>query len=143
MQVSPYLMFNGNCAEALKLYEEALGATVLFSQTFKDSPAAAHAPADFGDKIMHASFKVGDTVIMASDAPQGYKEPQGISVALGLNDPAKGEQIFNALSDGGQVTMPYQATFWAAGFGMCVDRFGIPWMVNVETAGAHGGGSES
>lgn len=143
MQVSPYLMFNGNCAEALKHYEEALGATVVFSQTFKDSPACDNVSADWADKIMHASFKVGDTVMMASDAPQGYKEPQGISVALGLNDPAKGEQIFNALSDGGQVTMPYQATFWAAGFGMCVDRFGIPWMINVETAGAHGGGSES
>jgi PhnB protein len=141
MQVSPYLMFNGNCEEALKYYEQALGATIQFSSTFEGSPACDSVPAGWADKIMHASLKLGDTVVMASDAPPGtYKEPSGISVALGLNDPAKGEQIFNALSDGGQVQMPYQPTFWAAGFGMCVDRFGIPWMINVEQAGAHGGG---
>lgn len=139
MHVSPYLMFNGNCAEALKYYEQAIGATILFSQTFKDSPACDSVPGEWSDKIMHASLKAGDTVIMASDAPPGsYQQPQGISVALGVNDSAKGEQIFNALSDGGQVQMPYQATFWSAGFGMCVDQFGIPWMVNVEQAGASG-----
>lgn len=140
MQVSPYLMFNGNCEEALKYYEQALGATIQFSSTFKGSPACDSVPAEWADKIMHASLKVGDTVVMASDAPPGtYQQPAGISVALGLNDAARGEQLFNALSDGGQVQMPYQATFWAAGFGMCVDRFGIPWMINVEQAGAHGG----
>ena len=143
MQVNPYLMFNGNCAEAFKYYEQALGATVLFSSTFAGSPASEHVPADFADKVLHASLKIGDSVIMASDAPPGgYQQPQGISVSLSLKDTAKGEQIFNALSEGGQVQMPYQPTFWAAGFGMCVDRFGIPWMINVEQAGAHGG-SES
>jgi PhnB protein len=70
---------------------------------------------------------------MASDAPPGhYAPPQGISIALGLNDSARGEEIFNKLAEGGTVQLPYSATFWAKGFGMCVDRFGIPWMVNCE-----------
>ena len=151
-KVSPFLWFDNNAEEAVNYYKTAIGAEITAMMRFKDAPPMpAEQTGGEGcgpgnpspDKIMHASFKVGDTVIMASDAPQGYKEPAGISVALGLNDTAKGEQIFNALSDGGQVTMPYQATFWAAGFGMCVDRFGIPWMINVEEAGAHSGGSES
>jgi len=131
-------MFNGNCAEALKFYEKALGAKIEFSMPFAGSPAADTVPADFGNKILHATILVGDTKVMASDAPPGhYQQPQGISVSLSLDDPAKGEAIFNALSENGQVQMPYQPTFWAAGFGMCTDRFGIPWMVNVEQAGAH------
>lgn len=139
MLVNPYLMFNGNCAEALKFYETALGAKIEFSMPFAGSPAADTVPADFGNKILHATILVGDTKVMASDAPPGhYQQPQGISVSLSLDDPAKGEAIFNALSENGQVQMPYQPTFWAAGFGMCTDRFGIPWMVNVEQAGAHG-----
>ena len=138
MLVNPYLMFNGNCAEALKFYESALGAKIEFSMPFAGSPAADTVPADFGNKILHATMLVGDTKVMASDAPPGhYHQPQGISVSLSLDDPAKGEAIFNALSENGQVQMPYQPTFWAAGFGMCTDRFGIPWMVNVEQAGAH------
>ena len=139
MLVNPYLMFNGNCAEALKFYEKALGAKIEFSMPFAGSPAADTVPADFGNKILHATILVGDTKVMASDAPPGhYQQPQGISVSLSLDDPAKGEAIFNALSENGQVQMPYQPTFWAAGFGMCTDRFGIPWMVNAEQAGAHG-----
>jgi PhnB protein len=82
---------------------------------------------------MHATLSIGQTKLMASDCPPAqYRKPEGISVALGLNDAAKGEQIFNALAENGQVIMPFQKTFWAAGFGMCVDRFGIPWMVNCE-----------
>ena len=139
MQVNPYLMFNGNCAEALKFYEEALGAKIEFSMPFEGSPACDTVPAEWGQKILHATISIGDTKVMASDAPPGhYQAPQGISVSLALQDAAKGEEIFNALSENGQVQMPYQPTFWAAGFGMCVDRFGIPWMVNVEQAGAHG-----
>ncbi len=142
MQVSPYLMFNGNCAEAFKFYEETLGAKIQVIMPFKDSPACDSVPAEFADNVLHASMLIGDTMVMASDAPPGqYSQPQGISISLGLKDVAKGEQIFNALSDNGQVQMPYQATFWAAGFGMCVDRFGIPWMINVEQAGASGSGS--
>lgn len=140
MNVTPYLLFNGNCAEAFKFYEQALGGKIDMISTFAGTPAAEHAPPEWQDKVMHASMTVGDTRLMGSDAPPGqYSQPQGLSVALGLNDAAKGEQIFNALAENGTVQMPYQPTFWAAGFGMCVDRFGIPWMVNVEQAGASSG----
>jgi PhnB protein len=133
MQLSPYLIFNGNCAEAFKFYEQTLGGKIETISTFKGSPAAEHAPPEWGDKILHASMVVGDQRLMASDAPPGqYAPPQGISVAIGLQDAAKGEQIFNALAENGTVTMPYSKTFWASGFGMCTDRFGIPWMVNCE-----------
>lgn len=140
MQVNPYLMFNGNCAEAFKFYEQALGAKIEAIMPFTGSPASDTVPADWSDKVLHASMVIGETRVMASDAPPGhYQQPQGISVSLSLQDPAKGEQIFNALAESGQVQMPYQPTFWAAGFGMCVDRFGIPWMINVEQAGASSG----
>ena len=133
MDANAYLMFDGNCADAFKFYESVLDAKIEHLSTFAGSPAAEHVPPEFGDKVLHATLSIGNTKLMASDAPPGqYKKPEGISVALGLNDTARGEQIFNALSENGQVIMPYQQTFWAAGFGMCVDRFGIPWMVNCE-----------
>ena len=133
MEVNPYLMFNGDCAEAFRLYVAVLGGTVEGMFPYAGSPAAEHAPPEWGNKIMHGTLRIGNTRLMGSDAPPGqYKKPEGMSVAIGLKDAAKGEEIFNALSEHGQVIMPYQKTFWAAGFGMCVDRFGIPWMVNCE-----------
>ena len=133
MQLSPYLLFNGDCAEAFKFYEETLGGKIEHFNTFGGSPAAEHAPPEWADKVLHATILINDQRLMASDAPPGqYSKPQGISVAIGLKDAAKGEQIFNALAQGGTVTMPFQKTFWANGFGMCTDRFGIPWMVNCE-----------
>lgn len=133
MQLSPYLIFNGDCEQALKYYEQTLGANIESINKFAGSPSAEHVPADWSDKVLHATFKVDGNVLMASDAPPGhYAQPQGISVAIGLNDRDKGERIFNALADGGTTTMPFQQTFWASGFGMCTDRFGIPWMVNCE-----------
>jgi PhnB protein len=133
MQVNPYLIFNGDCAEAFKFYEQTLGAKIEALMRFAGSPAAEHVPPEFGDKVLHATMKVDGNVIMASDAPPGqYSKPQGISVSLSLNDRDKGERIFNALAEGGTVQMAFEKTFWASGFGMCVDRFGIPWMINVE-----------
>lgn len=133
MQLDPYLIFNGDCEEALKFYEQVLGGKTEGLMKFSGSPAAEHAPPEWGDKVLHATIKIEGNVLMASDAPPGhYAKPQGISVAIGLNDSEKGERIFNALSEGGTVTMPFEKTFWASGFGMCTDRFGIPWMVNCE-----------
>jgi len=133
MHLNPYLLFNGNCAEAFKFYGETLGGKIEFMMTFNGSPAAEHAPPEWGDKIMHATLVIGDQRLMASDAPPGqYAQPQGISVSISLNDRDKGERIFNALAQGGTTIMPFAKTFWAAGFGMCTDRFGIPWMVNCE-----------
>ena len=133
MQLTPYLIFNGNCAEAFNFYEQTLGGKIEALNKFAGSPAAEHVPPDWGDKVLHASMVIGDQRLMASDGPPGqYEKPQGISVSISLNDRAKAEQIFNALAQDGTTTMPFEKTFWASGFGMCVDRFGIPWMVNCE-----------
>lgn len=133
MHLNPYLLFNGTCAEAFKFYEQTLGGKIEALMTYNGSPAAEHAPPEWGDKIMHATIVIGEQRLMGSDAPPGrYAQPQGISVSIGLNDRDKGERIFNALAEGGTTIMPFQKTFWAAGFGMCTDRFGIPWMVNCE-----------
>jgi len=133
MEVIPYLMFSGDCEEALKFYEQVLGATIGEVMKTEGSPAQAMMPADWGDKVMHARFTLDGNVVMASDAPPGhYQKPQVISMSLGLSDTAKGEEIFNKLAEGGATTMPFGPTFWAKGFGMCIDRFGIPWMVNCE-----------
>jgi PhnB protein len=133
MQLNPYLLFNGDCAEAFKFYEQTLGGKIEAIMNFAGSPAAEHAPPEWGDKVLHASMAIGDQRVMGSDAPPGrYQRPQGLSVSISLNDRAKAEQIFNALAENGTTTMPFEKTFWASGFGMCTDRFGIPWMVNCE-----------
>ena len=133
MHLNPYLLFNGNCNEALKFYEQALGAKIEAKMTFGGTPAAEQVPPEWADKVLHGSIVIGDTTLFVSDAPPGhYEEPKGLSISISLNDKVKGEKIFNALAEDGKMTMPFQQTFWASGFGMCVDRFGIPWMVNCE-----------
>ena len=133
MQLNPYLVFNGDCAEAFKFYEQTFGGKIEAIMNFGGSPAAEHVPPAWGDKVLHASMVIGDQRLMASDAPPGqYEKPQGLSVSISLNDRARAEQIFNALAQNGKIQMPFEKTFWASGFGMCVDRFGIPWMVNCE-----------
>jgi PhnB protein len=135
MQLNPYLVFNGQCEAAFKFYEKALGGKIESLMTHGDSPMSQQVPAEWRSKIMHARMTVGDTVLMGSDGPPGrYQEPQGFSLSIGVNDPAQAERIFNELAEGGKVQMPLQKTFWAVRFGMVVDRFGIPWMVNCEQA---------
>jgi PhnB protein len=133
MQLNPYLLFNGQCEEAFRFYADCLDGKIDAMMTHAGSPAEEHVPAEWRNKILHARLLIGDQALMASDAPPGrYSQPQGFSVSIQLKDRAEGEQIFNALAQGGKVTMPFEQTFWAKGFGMCVDRFGIPWMVNCE-----------
>jgi PhnB protein len=135
MKLSPYLNFAGQCAAAFAFYEQCLGGKIIFTQTFAESPMKDQVPADWQDKIMHVSLAVGDHVIMGSDAPPAeYVAPQGMQLSIGV-PLAEGERIFNALAANGNVTMPFQKTFWSPGFGMVVDRFGIPWMVNCDDAG--------
>ena len=136
MQVNPYLNFDGQCAEAFRFYEKVLGGKIEAMVTFGDSPAAGHVPPGFHDRVMHARLVVDGQVLMASDSPsEDFEKPQGMHVALNVDKQADGERIFKALADGGTVQMPYQKTFWAAGgYGMLVDRFGTPWMVNCEHA---------
>ena len=135
MQLNPYLNFNGTCEEAFKFYEQVLGGKILFMQTWGGSPGAEMMPPEAQHLIMHATLSFGEGRLMGADAPPGsYAKPAGISISIHVNDKAEGERIFNALAEGGNVGMPFQPTFWAAGFGMCTDRFGIPWMVNCESA---------
>jgi PhnB protein len=136
MQVQPYLFFEGRCEEALELYRQALDAEVDMLMRFKESPEApppgSVAP-DSEDKVMHASFRVGDTTLMASDgACSGRSAFQGVSLSINLNDVAEAERRFAALAAGGEVQMPLGATFWSPAFGIVVDKFGVSWMINVS-----------
>jgi len=133
MQLSPYLIFNGQCEAAFKFYEECLGGKIEAMFTYVGTPAEEHVPPEWRHKILHGRLIVGDRVLMGCDAPpERYKEPEGFSVSLEIKDPADAERIFNALAENGRVQMPLQKTFWSARFGMAVDRFGIPWMINCE-----------
>ena len=133
MQINPYLVFNGQCEAAIRFYEQCLGGKVETVIPFGDTPASEHVPAEWRKKIMHATLIVGGQVLMGSDAPPDrYRQPQGMSVSLNIEQPAEAERIFQALATDGHITMPMQETFWAARFGMVTDRFGIPWMVNCE-----------
>jgi PhnB protein len=136
----PYLSFNGNCAEAMRFYETTLGGKIEMSMTYGEAPPMPGQPAPSGDaakRIMHTSMTLDGHRLMASDMPPGmpFGGIKGMMVSLAYTDAAKGKAIFDALSAGGEVTMPYQKTFWADGFGMCTDKFGTPWMVNAGDAG--------
>ena len=133
MQVNPYLFFNGQCEAAFKFYERCLGAKIDSMMPHAGSPAEAHVPAEWRDKILHARMTVNGQALLGSDAPPGhFDQPKGFSVALQIKDPEEAERVFHALAENGQVNMPIQETFWAARFGMLVDQFGIPWMVNCD-----------
>ncbi len=132
MNINTYLAFNGNCGEAFKFYEKCLGGKAEMMK-YGDSPMAEQASPETRDRIMHAKIQVGDQVLMGADAPPNmFSGNEGFSVALTVKDPAEAERIFNALSEGGKVRMPLGKTFWSAAFGVLIDRFGIPWMVNCE-----------
>lgn len=131
MQVNPYLAFDGTCAQAFRFYEQALGGKIVMMMTVGESPMAAQATPETKNQIMHAALQVGGVTIMGADAPSGmFSKPQGFSVSLGIDDEAEAERVFGNLSEGATIKMPLQETFWAKKFGMLVDKFGIPWMVN-------------
>ncbi len=135
MHLNTYLNFNGQCQEAFRFYETALGGRIDCMMLHRGTPAEAHAPAEWLDKVLHARLNLNGQVIMASDCPPDrYQAPQGFSVTLGVPEAAEAERIFRTLAQDGKVTMPIQETFWAVRFGMVVDRFGIPWMINCEKA---------
>ncbi len=133
MQMTTYLSFRGQCEEAFRCYEATLGGRVGPIFRYLGTSLASQVPADWQDKVMHGSMTIGDQVLMAADvAPEGYEEPKGISLSLQMNDTSEAERVFNELAKGGRIVLPLEKTFWAARFGMLVDRFGIPWLINCE-----------
>jgi PhnB protein len=133
MQLNPYLLFEGNCEAAFKFYARALGGKIVAISTYEGTPMAKQVPPEWRSKIIHARLVVGDEVLMGSDAPPDrYEAMKGFSVSLGIDDPKEAERIFHALAENGTVRMPIQETFWALRFGMLVDQFTTPWMINCE-----------
>lgn len=135
MELNPYLMFSGNCEEAFKFYERVFGGKIGVIHRYSGMPAGAGnpMPPDWKDKIMHVRLIVDGQTLMGSDAPPDRaQKPAGFSVSLSLTDIARAERIFRALAENGKVGMEFQQTFWAERFGMVVDKFGVPWMINCE-----------
>jgi PhnB protein len=130
MQIQPYLFFEGRCDEAIEFYRGALGAEVTMLMRYKDSPDPDMSAHGSGDKVMHASIRIGETTVLASDGRcQGAPSFQGFALSLTVRDDAEAERLFAALADGGQVQMPMTTTFFSSRFGMVADRFGISWMI--------------
>jgi PhnB protein len=139
MKSNTYLFFNGQCAAAFKFYEQCLGGKITSMMTYGDSPMAEQASSESRDspverlrqRIMNVILTVGDVVLMGSDAPpENFSQPQGFDVNLEFDNVAEGERVFNALAENGTVKMPLQQTFWTERWGMLVDKFGTPWMIN-------------
>lgn len=138
MIVQPYLFFNGTCEEAVEFYRKAVGAEVEMVIRFNESPdppPPGTVPPGYENKIMHASFRIGETTVMASDGCSTDSPAfQGFSLSLTVPTEADADPVFAALCEGGQVQMPLGKTFWSPRFGMLTDRFGIGWMVGVAQA---------
>ncbi len=131
MQLNTYLSFNGQCKEAFQFYAKTFNGKIAMIMTYGESPMAAQTDPAFRDNVMHAALDFDGQRLTGADAPpQRYQKPQGMSVLLSVNEAAEAERIFQALSENGVVHMPMQETFWALRFGVVVDRFGTPWMVN-------------
>ncbi len=134
MQLTPYLTFDATCEEALRFYAKHLGGEFRIIQRFGDAPGEI--PEVLKDRVLHAQFRSGGMYFMASDAMPGDDVKAGnITLSLDLKNADQQTRIFNAFADGGKVTMPLEATFWKARFGMVIDRFGIPWMLNHNLTG--------
>jgi PhnB protein len=133
MEMSTYLSFKGQCEAAFTFYEQCLGGQLGPLFRYGGSPLADQAPADWQDKVMHGSLTIGTQVLMGGDvAPDRYEEPKGFSLSLQIKSIADAERVFQELARDGKVVLPLEQTFWAARFGMVVDRFGVPWLINCE-----------
>jgi PhnB protein len=135
LQPIPYLSFNGNCAEAMRFYEKVLGGKIKVMMSGAQSPMAAEIPKEFADRILNAQLELpGGCLLYGGDCPAHipYEGIKGVSIALSYDTVDAAEAIFNALAEGGQVTMPYSPTFWAKKFGMLIDKYGVHWIINGE-----------
>lgn len=133
MQIQPYLFLDGRCEEAIEFWRKAVGAEVQMMMRWKDCPEKGNMPSTPpDDKVMHASVRIGDSTILASDGQcAGQPQMQGFALSLTAANPSEAERLFKALGEGGQVQMPMAKTFFSPAFGMLVDKFGVSWMVYV------------
>ena len=136
MKVQAYISFDGRCEEALAFYKKSIGAEVSGLMRWRDSPdASMKGPPGYEEKVMNVSFRVGETLLMADDGMGENKaEYKGMTLAIEVADDVEAKRIFTALSEGGKVMMPLMKTFWSTSFGMLTDKFGVPWMVNVQAS---------
>jgi PhnB protein len=134
MQLNAYLQFNGQCEEAFKFYEQALGGKIIAMTRYDSTPAMGHVPAEMRDKVVHARVQIGDTILMGSDVPSDRYPgaPRGFALSARFPNVAESERAFETLANGGQISMPMGQTFFAPSFGMVTDRFGVPWMILCE-----------
>lgn len=131
MKLNPYFSFDGRCREAFEFYQKTFGGEISFIQTIGESPMASSMPPETHGRVMHVTLQIGEQVLQGADAPFGqYTTPAGFCVAIEFDDVAEGERVFDALAQNGAVQMPFQTTFWAKGFGMLIDQFDTPWIVN-------------
>ncbi|MFC4157821.1 VOC family protein [Chitinimonas lacunae] len=140
MQVQPYLDFNGRCEEALNFYREVLSAKILLLKHYKDSPVPDMMPPQYNDKVMHAEFQIGESILMATDGHcvDNAQPPSGFSLSMEFSDAEQVRRLFDKLSNGGRIDMPLAPTFWSPLFGSLTDRFGISWYIGVETPAVQG-----
>ena len=136
MKVQAYIAFGGRCEEAMEFYKRCMGAQVTGLMRWKESPDATFkAPPGYKEKIMNATFRIGETELMADDGMGETNAAfKGMSLAIEVADDAESQRVFTALGEGVNVTMPLMKTFWSSSFGMLTDQFGVPWMVNVAAA---------
>lgn len=135
--VTPYLFFGGRCDEALDFYRQSVGATLLMRMRFDESPEPlppGMIPPGFSSKVMHASMRIGNTTVMASDGCGEGPRPAGFSLAVSVDTAGEATRMFDALADGGTVGMPLERTFWSPLYGTVTDRFGVSWMVMVAAS---------
>jgi PhnB protein len=133
MHLSAHLAFDGTCREAIELYARAFGGTIQTMLTYRGSPMEASVPAEWQDRIMHATLLVGPSILMGADSPPGeYKTPAGFAIAVAPPSVADAHRVYAALAEGGTALMPIAPTFWAAAFGVVRDRFGVTWEINCE-----------
>jgi PhnB protein len=132
MQLTTHLGFDGQCAEAFEFYAKTLKGRIVMRMTYGEMPGH-EAPAGVRERIAHIRLEAGEQMLMGADALPGHAGARdGFAVCASITDLSEAQRVFEALAAGGSIQMPFQETFWAHGFGMCADRFGVPWMVNCE-----------
>jgi PhnB protein len=136
MRISCHLAFDGQCELAFRTYQRLLGGEIVTLLRFSESPMAKEVPSEWQQRILHATLVLdGQEFLLGSDAfPNAYERPQGFAATLGIAAPTRAKEVFEALAEGGRVQLPFQETFWSAGFGVLVDQFGVPWEINCERA---------